>query len=75
MSNEPHDVVSFTRADSDRLVRLEESVKALAEIKELILKQNGRVTKLERKQSWQNGIFTAVVFILSAVIGFFHREL
>lgn len=73
MSNS-HDEVSFTRADSDRLVRLEESVKALPEIKELILKQNGRVSTLERRQSWYTGIFSTILVILSAIIGFFHKS-
>lgn len=75
MTNQPLDVVSFTRGDSDRLVRLEESVKALTEIKQLIINQSGRVARLERKQSWYNGIFSAILVILSGVVGFFHKEL
>lgn len=60
--------VTFTREDSDRLVRIEEAVKIVPNLLE-------RMEKVERRLSWFAGIGAAVMFVLSAVIGFFHKEL
>lgn len=60
-------VVTFTREDSDRLVRIEEAVKIVPDLIK-------RVEKVERKQSWIAGIGATVVFIISAVLGFFHKD-
>lgn len=61
-------VVTFTREDSDRLVRIEEAVKAMPDLVE-------RVESLERKQSWLTGIGATIIFIVTTVASWFefHR--
>lgn len=60
--------VTFTREDSDRLVRIEEAVKIVPNVVE-------RIEKLEAKQNWIAGLGAAIVFIISAVIGIFHKSI
>jgi hypothetical protein len=72
-------LITFTREDSDRLVRLEQQLldngKKMDTVIEKLSSQDDRIGKLENKQSWFVGIFTTVVAILSAVVGLFHKSL
>lgn len=80
---ERRSTITFTREDSDRLVRLEQQIvalhekigsvvaKQLAESTKQLTAQNARITKLEKVQSWIMGIGSAVTFIISTSILFF----
>lgn len=57
-------VVAFTRDDSDRLVRIEESVKVVPDLIK-------RVDKVEAKQNWFAGIGAAIMFVISAILSYF----
>lgn len=61
-------VVTFTREDSDRLVRIEEAVKAMPDLTE-------RLDKVESKQSWLTGVGATILFIITTVASWFefHR--
>lgn len=72
-------VITFTREDSDRLVRLEQQLESadtkmdavlesIAETNKKIAAQNVRISKLERMQSWVMGIGTAVTFAISTAV-------
>lgn len=65
MSNE----IEFTRTDVERLVSIESETKAqsktLAEIKELLVKQNGRVSKLEGWQKYIKGGLGVIAFAIT----------
>lgn len=78
---ERRSVITFTREDSDRLVRVEQRliaadeklvtfVEKLAKQDETIDEQADRINSLERKQSWMMGIGAAVTFIISTVVYF-----
>lgn len=72
-------VITFTREDSDRLVRLESQLKssdakmdtllsAINETKSNVVSERTRIDKLENRQSWIMGIGAAVTFIISSVL-------
>ncbi len=54
---ERRSVVTFTREDSDRLVRIEESVKTVPDLVK-------RVEKVESKLSCYDCVFTAFLFVI-----------
>lgn len=61
--------VTFTREDSDRLVRIEEAVKAMPDLMV-------RVEKLETKQSWLTGVGATILFLVTTIASWFefHRN-
>lgn len=68
-------VITFTREDSDRLVRLEEQNLAimtqLTETHKIVAAQTVRINKIEKLQNWMLGIGSAITFIISIVIFLF----
>jgi len=72
-------LITFTREDSDRLVRLEQQIidngNKMDTVIAKLSTQDDRTSKLENKQSWFAGIFTTIIAILSAVVGLFHKSL
>lgn len=76
---ERRSVITFTREDSDRLVRLEEQLISnakkmddwmlqLVETKKTITTQSTRIGKLEKLQSWIMGIGAAITFMISTAV-------
>ncbi len=73
-------VITFTREDSDRLVRLEQQIVGLHQkIEDVVATQlawstkqltaqNIRITKVEKLQSWIMGIGAAVTFMISTAV-------
>lgn len=72
---ERRSVITFTREDSDRLVRLEQQnltiMTQLTETHKAFSAQAARLSKLERVQNWMMGVGAAVTFIISSAILFF----
>jgi hypothetical protein len=72
--------ITFTREDSDRLVRLEQQTLTNAEKMDTILdhivetneqvkNNSARITKLELYKSWVTGISATVMFLVTVVLG------
>ena len=75
-------VITFTREDGERLVRLEEKITEntnkldtvighLAETNKALAGQSVRLNKLEQFKSWVTGIGTTLIFLITCVLGFF----
>lgn len=76
---ERRSVITFTREDSERLVRVEQQVaemnQRLKSILESINDQTKRINDLERSQSWLWGLGSAFAFISTAVVIFLKTHL
>ena len=72
-------IITFTREDSDRLVRVEQQTKTvveqLAAIDQKLESQNNRIRNLEHSQSWLWGLGSAFVFIATTVVIFLKTHL
>jgi hypothetical protein len=75
-------VITFTREDSDRLVRLEQQIIAnntkmdslilqLSETHKSVATQTVRINKIEKLQNWMMGIGSAITFVISTAVFLF----
>lgn len=64
--------ITFTREDSDRLVRLEEQNLAimiqLTETHKVVAALAARINKVEKLQSWIMGIGSAITFMITTAV-------
>jgi 3-methyladenine DNA glycosylase Tag len=76
---ERRSVITFTREDSERLVRVEQQVAEINQRLKAILEnandQTKRINDLERSQSWLWGLGSAFAFISTAVVIFLKTRL
>lgn len=67
-------VITFTREDSDRLVRLEQQnitiMNQLIETHRAVATQTARLNKVERVQNWIMGVGSAIAFVISTLVLF-----
>ena len=68
-------VITFTREDSDRLVRLEQQnlaiMNQLTETHKIVAAQTVRINKIEKLQNWMMGIGSAITFVISTAVFLF----
>ena len=60
--------IKYSTDDREILTNLQEQVKVLPEIRDLLLKQNGRITKLENNQKWITRIGSGAWAMLVAFV-------
>ena len=76
---ERRSVITFTREDSERLVRVEQQITELnLQLKMLIASvsdQTKRINDLERSQSWLWGLGSAFAFLSTAIVIFIKTKI